>query len=128
MGGLVWLVQNALFGDEFGYDHFIAAIDQTGDKRIVLDSVFWEATIDLKLTDIDPSTIIPFGTRSFTSYARKVGWKVFWDETYEYASLLRLGEDFINHDMTVAPLSKLQVPDTGKAYIREAAGFNIFKG
>jgi hypothetical protein len=125
---MIWLVQNAMFGDEFGIDQFTAAIDATGDRRIQLDYVFWESTIDLKLTDTVPSELIPFGTRSFVAYAMKQGWKVFWDKSYEYSSLLALGEEFINYDMTVGPLDKLVVPDQGKIYIREAAGFNIIKG
>lgn len=126
---MIWLIQNAMFGDEFGIDQFTAAIDFAGERRIQLDYVFWESTIDLKLTGVtDPNEIIPFGTRSFTAYGLKNGWKVFWDRKYEYTTLLKLGEEFINYDMSIAPLTSLKVPDTGKAYIREAAGFNIIKG
>src|ERR1700675_1538380 len=102
---MIWLVQNALFGDEFGYDSFIAAIDHTGERRIPLDSQFWESTIDLKLTGTVPSEIIPFGTRAFICYARQQGWVVFWDHLFGYRDLLVLGEEFINHDMQIAPLN-----------------------
>lgn len=126
---MIWLVQNAMFGDEFGVDQFQAAIDATGDRRIQLDYVFWESTIDLKLTGVENlKDLIPFGTRSFTAYGMKEGWNVYWDKSFEYPSLLALGEDFINHDMTVGKLKDLVVPDSGKIYIREAAGFNIIKG
>ena len=125
---MIWLVQNALFGDEFGYDNFIAAIDATGDRRIQLDYTFWESTIDLKLTGTTPKELLPFGTRSFVCYAKQNGWIVYWDDAFEYPSLLQLGEEFINYDMTVGSLGDLQVPDTGKVYVREAAGFNIIKG
>lgn len=126
---MIWLVQNAMFGDEFGIDQFTAAIDVTGDRRIQLDYVFWESTIDLKLTGVtDLKSLIPFGTRSFVAYGMKQGWNVYWDRDFEYTSLIELGEEFINHDLTVAPLDYLKVPDTGKAYVREAAGFNIIKG
>jgi len=126
---MIWLVQNALFGDEFGYDNFIAAIDATGARRIQLDHVFWDATIDLKLTGItDPKSLIPFGTRSFVRYAIQQGWNVFWNDNFNYPDLTAYGEHFINHDMTVETLDELEVPDTGKVYIREAAGFNIIKG
>src|SRR5580692_3566695 len=109
---MIWLIQNAMFGDEFGYDSFIAAIDATGDRRINLDYVFWESTIDLKLTGINnPKDIIPFGTRSFICYAKKMGWNVFWNEVFDYPSLCKLGEEFINYDLQVAPLSELKVPD-----------------
>ena len=128
MSEAVWLVQNALFGDEFGYDSFVAAIDATGDRRLILDHTMWEATIDLKLTGVEPKLALPFGTRSFVCYAKKAGWTVYWDEAYDYTSLLCLGEDFINYDLSCAPLDELKVPSDGKIYIREAAGFNIIKG
>ena len=124
----MWLIQNALFGDEAGYDNFIAAIDHTGDRRIPLDYVFWESTIDLKLTGTVPSEVIPFGTRAFVCYGRQHGWCVYWDDSYQYPSLCALGKEFINWDLETAPLDELEVPDTGKVYIREAAGFNIIKG
>lgn len=126
---MIWLVQNALFGEEMEYERFIAAIDHTGDRRIKLDYVFWESTIDLKLTGVtDLKSIIPFGTRSFVAYAIKNGWRVFWDQDYDYAALRCLGEDFINHDLQVGPMDELEVPYDGKIYMREAAGFNIIKG
>lgn len=125
---MIWLVQNALFGDEHGYNNFLAAIDHTGERRIPLDYVFWESTIDLKLTGANPQQIIPFGTREFTVYGIKQGWNVYWDPDYSYPALRYLGREFINWDLTVAPLDNLQLPDAEKVYIREAAGFNIIKG
>ena len=125
---MIWLVQNSMFGDEFGYDCFIAAIDATGNRRIQLDYAFWEATIDLKLTGVSPEEIMPFGTRSFVCYAKKNGWIVYWDEAFDYSALRCLGEEFINFDLEVGPLDQLKVPEDGKVFIREAAGFNIIKG
>jgi hypothetical protein len=123
-----WIVQNAMFGDEFGYDSFIAAIDYLGQNRIIVDYAFWEATIDLKVAGLKPESILPFGTRSFVKFGMRNGWTIPWNNSYEYYTLLALGEDFINHDMQVDILDNLKVPGDGKVYIREAAGFNIVKG
>lgn len=126
---MIWLVQKALFGDEFGYDNFLAAIDHAGERRIPLDYVFWESTIDLKLTGVDNlHEVIPFGTREFTAYGIKNRWRIYWDKGYSYPALRCLGKEFINWDLTVAPLDNLKLPDSEKVYIREAAGFNIIKG
>lgn len=126
----VWLIQNGLFEDheEYGYESFIGAIDESGQKRIDLPNVFWNDILDLRIKGIDPAIILPFGTRTFAAYGLKNGWNVSWDHNYSYQSLLRLGTDFINHDMEVAPLDELSPPSNGRVFIRDASGWNITKG
>jgi hypothetical protein len=125
---MIWVVQNALFGDEHGHESFTAAIKEAGERCIQLDYTFWDMTVDLKLANTNAKDVLPFGTRSFVCYGRKNGWCVYWDVDFQYSSLLALGEDFVNHDMQIGPLDQLKVPDTGKVFIREASGFNIIKG
>lgn len=124
----VWLVQNSMFDNEFGYDQFVSAIDAAGQRRIEIPYCFWDYSVDIKLNGVDPSVVMPFGTRELVAYGMRHGWRVYWDDSYDYTSLLCLGDDFINHDMTVGKLDELKVPDTGKVYLREASGFNILKG
>lgn len=130
MKNLNWLVQNTNFQEEFGYHNFIAAIDAAGQKRIDISQVFWDSTIDLKLTGLDPSTVIPFGNVSFMHYGLKNGWQVYWDPEYTYSHLwLALGKNFINHDMVVGTLDELETPTyDGKCFVKENAGSNFVKG
>lgn len=125
----IWLVQNAMFQDEFGYDSFIASIDFQNQRRIPLDYCFWQSAIDLKLTGIEnPKQILPFGTRPFISYAIDRGWNVFWNKEFNYSRLRYLGKDFINGDMMILPLSEIRPLRADTFFLREAAGFNIVKG
>lgn len=122
------------------FERFCAAIDDTGQQRIKLAWQGWDATIDMKLADINPAEVIPFGTRELVSYGISLGWKIFWNEEYSYASLLAFGLDFVNHDMVVGPLDRLMTTEAAKTiiyqlrkgqesvFVREVAGFNIIKG
>jgi hypothetical protein len=125
---MVWLVQNALFEEESGYLDFTSEIDKTGQIRIEIPYCFWEYTIDMKLAGILPHRIIPFGTVELIKYGLTQGWHIEWNKSFEYSDLLVLGEDFLNNDMIVGPASILEVPSSGKVFIKENAGFNRFKG
>ena len=122
---MTYLIQNALFGDESGYDSFVSAIKA---PIITIPYVFWEYTLDLKIAGIPANRIIPFGTCALVVYGLEHGWAVSWDKEYNYSDLCCLGKEFINHDLELFNLRDLNQLPLGKIYIREDSGFNIIKG
>lgn len=121
-----WLIQDTLFNEKDQHEKLILALKN--ENVITLPYTFWEEIIDLRIKDLSPKTIFPFGTCSLAYYGIKNNWNTFWDEKYTYSGLLKLEEDFINNDLKYGPLSSLQIPYDGKIYLREDTGFNTFKG
>ena len=134
---MTWLIQDTTFEShghtvEEGWEYFLDALRFHKQHVIQCDSKFYEHTLDMKIEGIDPTTIIPVGTKDFALYCRSQGIPIFYNENFHYSKLLEMyGSEMLNSDAKVAKLKDIQMPTiTGneKMWVRPNDGFNIVKG